>query len=137
MHLVIAGTVATFWSWGLMWWTPTFLVRSHGLTVGQAGNLLGPMHLIAAAGCPSVVLFSQASDPALCAPRGRSVTVLRKPDLSALSLEDVLRALPLAEPPCPAPAGETPRSVPPASASGISPEAPATHAPHRLPNAAG
>jgi hypothetical protein len=31
----------------LMWWTPTFLVRSHHMTVGQAGELLGPMHLIA------------------------------------------------------------------------------------------
>jgi hypothetical protein len=30
-----------------MWWTPTFLVRSHHMTVGQAGELLGPMHLIA------------------------------------------------------------------------------------------
>ena len=30
-----------------MWWTPTFLQRSHHLTVGQAGQLLGPMHLIA------------------------------------------------------------------------------------------
>ena len=39
--------MATFWSWGLMWWTPTFLQRSHHLTVGQAGALLGPMHLIA------------------------------------------------------------------------------------------
>lgn len=47
VHLVTAGTVATFWSWGLMWWTPTFLVRSHGMTVGEAGNLLGPMHLVA------------------------------------------------------------------------------------------
>ena len=34
------------------------------------GNDTGPMHLIAAAGCPSVVLFSRDSDPALCAPRG-------------------------------------------------------------------
>jgi predicted MFS family arabinose efflux permease len=47
IHLLIGGSVATFWSWGLMWWTPTFLVRSHHLSVGQAGELLGPMHLIA------------------------------------------------------------------------------------------
>jgi len=25
MHLLLGGSVATFWSWGLMWWTPTFL----------------------------------------------------------------------------------------------------------------
>jgi MFS family permease len=47
VHLMLGGSVATFWSWGLMWWTPTFLQRSHHMTVGQAGQLLGPMHLIA------------------------------------------------------------------------------------------
>ena len=47
VHLVIGGSVATMWSWGLMWWTPAFLQRSHHLTVGGAGSLLGPMHLVA------------------------------------------------------------------------------------------
>jgi predicted MFS family arabinose efflux permease len=47
LHLVIGGSVATFWSWGLIWWTPTFLVRSHHMSVGQAGAVLGQMHLIA------------------------------------------------------------------------------------------
>ena len=47
VHLILGGSVATFWSWGLMWWTPTFLQRSHHLSVGQAGELLGPMHLVA------------------------------------------------------------------------------------------
>lgn len=46
-HLIIGGSIATFWSWGLMWWTPTFLVRSHHMTVGEAGAVLGQMHLIA------------------------------------------------------------------------------------------
>lgn len=46
-HLLMGGSVATFWSWGLMWWTPTFLVRTHHMTIGQAGDLLGPMHLVA------------------------------------------------------------------------------------------
>jgi hypothetical protein len=59
--------VATFWSWGLMYWTPTFLQRSHHLTVGQAGALLGPMHLIAgtAATLLAGLLMSQraAADP--------------------------------------------------------------------------
>jgi ADP-heptose:LPS heptosyltransferase len=58
------------------------------------GNDTGPMHLIAAAGCRSVVLFSRDSDPALTAPRGRSVTVLRRPDLAELALATVLDALP-------------------------------------------
>jgi len=47
IHLVLGGSVATFWSWGLMWWTVAFLQRSHHLSVGAAGGLLGPMHLLA------------------------------------------------------------------------------------------
>ncbi len=46
-HLLVGGAVATFWSWGLMWWTPAFLQRSHHMTLGQAGGALGNMHLIA------------------------------------------------------------------------------------------
>ena len=58
------------------------------------GNDTGPMHLLAAAGCRSVVLFSHDSDPALCAPRGAEVTVLRRPALADLAVEDVIDALP-------------------------------------------
>ena len=56
------------------------------------GNDTGPMHLAAAAGCRSVVLFSSESDPALCAPRGR-VSILRKPDLVQLEVDEVWEAL--------------------------------------------
>jgi ADP-heptose:LPS heptosyltransferase len=55
------------------------------------GNDTGPMHLIAAAGAPSVCLFSADSNPALCAPRG-IVTVLREPDLADLPVQVVLDA---------------------------------------------
>lgn len=48
------------------------------------GNDTGPMHLAAAAGTPSLVLFSADSDPDLCAPRGR-VEILRQADLADLS----------------------------------------------------
>lgn len=57
------------------------------------GNDTGPMHLIAAAGCPSAVLFSAESDPALCAPRGPRVAVLRRDPLAALDTGEVLGAL--------------------------------------------
>jgi len=68
LHLLLGGSVATFWSWGLMWWLPTFLVRSHHLTVGQAGGVLGPMHLIA--GTAATVLASWLmSRPAAANPR--------------------------------------------------------------------
>jgi ADP-heptose:LPS heptosyltransferase len=47
------------------------------------GNDTGPLHLIAAAGAPTIALFSKASDPALCAPRGH-VTILRADHLESL-----------------------------------------------------
>lgn len=53
------------------------------------GNDTGPTHLIAAAGAPTLVLFSQASDPALCAPRGK-VRVLRRDSLEQLSVAEVV-----------------------------------------------
>ena len=66
---------------------------------GAVGNDTGPMHLIAATGCPSVVLFSDESDPALCSPRGpggaASVTVLRRGSLEDLALGEVDAALSL------------------------------------------
>ena len=63
------------------------------------GNDTGPMHLIALAGAPVVVLYSAASEPARTAPRGPSVTVLRRPSLDDLTLEAVVAALPLPPPP--------------------------------------
>jgi len=58
------------------------------------GNDTGPMHIVAAAGCPALVLFSAASDPALCAPRGERVVILRRERLAELPLAAVLEALP-------------------------------------------
>ncbi len=55
------------------------------------GNDTGPLHLAAAAGAPTVVLFSKASDPALSAPRGR-VAVLQADDLSGLPVAEVSQA---------------------------------------------
>lgn len=61
--------------------------------VAAVGNDTGPMHLIAAAGCPSVVLFSGESDPALCGQRGARVTLLRPPELGRLPAAEVLVAV--------------------------------------------
>ena len=65
---------------------------AHGAQ-GALGNDTGPMHLIAAAGCPTAVLFSGESDPALCAPAGPKVAIVRREPLAALAVEDVLAAL--------------------------------------------
>jgi hypothetical protein len=43
-----------------------------------------------------VVLFSKASDPALCAPRGSRVAVLRHDDLTLIRIDEVLAAIPAA-----------------------------------------
>jgi ADP-heptose:LPS heptosyltransferase len=53
------------------------------------GNDTGPMHLISATNCASVVLFSRDSDPKLCAPRGQSVRVLQSADLRDLEATSV------------------------------------------------
>ncbi|MBF0250916.1 MAG: glycosyltransferase family 9 protein [Alphaproteobacteria bacterium] len=66
------------------------LARQADLAVG---NDTGPMHLIAAAGCPSVVLYSHDSDPRLCAQRGPGVVILRRESLEDLSVDEVWKAL--------------------------------------------
>jgi MFS family permease len=45
VHLMIATGLTTLWGWGLMWWTPTFLMRTYSLTVGEVGAITGPVHL--------------------------------------------------------------------------------------------
>ena len=65
------------------------LARAATLTVG---NDTGATHVAAAGGHPVVVLFSEASDPRLCAPRGKLVRVLMQPDLADLSVERVFGA---------------------------------------------
>jgi ADP-heptose:LPS heptosyltransferase len=77
----------------------TSLARAATVAIG---NDTGPMHLIANAGCPCVVLFSRDSDPALCAPRGPCVTTLRRHDLKELDAATVMDAVAAI---MPAPAG--------------------------------
>jgi len=61
------------------------------------GNDTGPMHLIALARCPSVVLFSAASDPVRTAPRAPDravpVAILQKADLAELDVNTVWAAV--------------------------------------------
>jgi ADP-heptose:LPS heptosyltransferase len=61
------------------------------------GNDTGPMHLVALARCPSVALFSAASDPDRTAPRAPKgtvpVAVLQVDDLAALGVNEVWAAV--------------------------------------------
>lgn len=63
------------------------------LALGAVGNDTGPMHLISLAGCPTVTLFSHASDPRLVGPRGPAATVLRREDLAELTVDELIDAL--------------------------------------------
>ena len=65
--------------------------------LAAVGNDTGPMHLIAAANCPCAALFSKASDPALCAQRGRAVTIIRRDTLDVLTVDDVWSVLQVPE----------------------------------------
>ncbi len=69
------------------------LARNAKLAIG---NDTGPMHAAAAGGCKTVVLYSAASDPTLCAQRGEDVTIHRVDDLKELSIETVTQDLALA-----------------------------------------
>ena len=45
-HVIMASGVCCLWGWGLVWWTPTFLLRNYGLNVAQAGAVTGNIHLV-------------------------------------------------------------------------------------------
>jgi len=45
-HVLMTTGVSSLWGWGLIWWTPTFLMRTYGLDVGEAGAITGPIHLV-------------------------------------------------------------------------------------------
>ena len=45
-HVIMASGVCSLWGWGLAWWTPTFLLRTYGLNVAQAGAIMGQVHLV-------------------------------------------------------------------------------------------
>jgi len=45
-NVLMTTGVCSFWGWGLIWWTPVFLMRTYGLDVGEAGAVTGPIHLL-------------------------------------------------------------------------------------------
>jgi ADP-heptose:LPS heptosyltransferase len=70
------------------------------------GNDTGPLHMIALAGCPTVALFSAASNPEKHRPRGPAVVCLRRDvlaDLSEQTVRDAALQVRAASHRCPAP----------------------------------
>jgi predicted MFS family arabinose efflux permease len=46
VHVMTGSALTALWGWGLMWWTPAFLQRNYGLSIGQSGAMLGDINLI-------------------------------------------------------------------------------------------
>jgi hypothetical protein len=46
VHVMMGSGVSALWGWGLMWFTPTFIQRMYNLDVGEAGAVVGPIHLV-------------------------------------------------------------------------------------------
>jgi len=61
--------------------------------LAAVGNDSGLMHLIAASGCRSIVLYDPGSDAALNGHQGPDVTILRRHDLSAITAAEVMQRL--------------------------------------------
>lgn len=57
------------------------------------GNDTGPMHIVTLANCPSVVLYSNDSDPTLCGQKGEKVTYLKEENIQSIAPEEVMDAL--------------------------------------------
>lgn len=54
------------------------------------GNDTGPMHIISVTDCPTIVLFSEHSNPDKIRPRGKNTRVLFDEDLNFLPARDVI-----------------------------------------------
>ncbi|MGB7906311.1 MAG: MFS transporter [Steroidobacteraceae bacterium] len=68
VHVMAASALTALWGWGLMWWTPTYLIRNFGLTPGAAGSILGPVHLIGG-GLATLATSWWLAQPAMKDPR--------------------------------------------------------------------
>lgn len=44
LHCYAAGFLYCTWGWGLMWWTPSYLIRSHHMTLSEASGTLALIH---------------------------------------------------------------------------------------------
>jgi hypothetical protein len=43
-HALLGGALYSTWAFGLLWWIPSFLVRSHHMSLGDAGGAVSLMH---------------------------------------------------------------------------------------------
>jgi MFS family permease len=45
-HVVVGGGLCALWGWGLIYWTPMFMLRVYHMDVGQVGAMTGNIHLL-------------------------------------------------------------------------------------------
>ena len=57
------------------------------------GNDTGPIHLIATTGLSTIVLFGAASNPDLCAPKGKNTIILSKESIGDISVDLVFNII--------------------------------------------
>ncbi len=60
------------------------------------GNDTGPMHLLVAcskSNTTKIVLFGEASDPDLCAPRGKNVTIVKEKNINEIRPENIINII--------------------------------------------
>jgi predicted MFS family arabinose efflux permease len=50
LHALVGGALYSTWAFGLLWWMPSFLVRSHHMILGDAGGAVSLMHGIGGTG---------------------------------------------------------------------------------------
>ena len=66
-HVVMGTGVCALWGWGLIWFTPAFLMRTYALNVGEAGAVTGNIHLVggilATAGTAWILSRPRMADP--------------------------------------------------------------------------
>ncbi len=67
-HVVFGGGLCALWGWGLIWWTPAYLVRAYDLNVAQAGAMTGPIHLIGGS-CATILTAWLLGRPWMADPR--------------------------------------------------------------------
>ncbi|GAC1675652.1 MAG: MFS transporter [Steroidobacteraceae bacterium] len=67
-HVMAGGLLTALWGWGLMWWTPAFLMRSYQLSAGEAGSITGPIHLVGGIGA-TVITAWLLGRPSMADPR--------------------------------------------------------------------
>jgi predicted MFS family arabinose efflux permease len=68
VHVMAASALTALWGWGLMYWTPTYLMRTYALSSGEAGAITGNVHLY---GGVAATLFTSwlLTRPSLTDPR--------------------------------------------------------------------